>query len=119
VDFELLTNCWREFVGFYVLWYKFVNALCRVFRNFDPCGGMEFLRLDMYLGNEVKKWYIDDSLDQEKPCWAMSSDLYVKRAISEVEQELGHVGQRLSTKVSTPMSAGYRPEVDGTKFLDD
>lgn len=74
---------------------------------------------DMYLGNEVKKWYIDDSLDPEKPRWAMSSDLYVKRAVAEVELELGHVGQRLSTKVSTPMSAGYRPEVDGTKPLDD
>jgi hypothetical protein len=71
---------------------------------------------DLYLGNQVKKW----DLDGERTCWAMSSDLYVKRAVSEVEKELGNVGEclHLPTRTTTPMSAGYRPEVDGTPLLD-
>jgi len=74
---------------------------------------------DMYLGNEVRKWQIDDDETPEKTRWAMSSDLYVKRAISEVEKELSYVGDMLTTRAVTPMSSGYRPEVDGTPLLDD
>ena len=51
-------------------------------------------------------------------CWAMSSDLYVKRAIADVERELAQVNQKLRTKVSTPMSSGYRPELDQSPELD-
>jgi hypothetical protein len=69
---------------------------------------------DLYLGNQVKKW----DLENGDTCWAMSSDLYVKRAVAEVEKELEKVGDRLSTRASTPMSAGYRPEVDATPLLD-
>jgi hypothetical protein len=72
----------------------------------------------MYLGNEIRKVDVDDPDNPGKLAWGMSSDLYVKRAISEVETELNHVGQRLSTRACTPMSAGYRPELDGTKLLD-
>jgi len=72
---------------------------------------------DMYLGNEVKKWNISDCDNPEKPCWAMSSDLYIKRAVSEVKNELDKLDQHLSTCTHTPMSAGYRPEVDGTGLL--
>ncbi len=46
------------------------------------------------------------------------SDLYVKRAVTEVEHELEEIGKRLRTKVSTPMSHGYRPEIDTTPELD-
>ena len=50
----------------------------------------------------------------------MSSDLYMKHAVGEVEKELGEVQQqlRLPSKVSMPLSAGYRCEVDGTKLHD-
>jgi hypothetical protein len=44
----------------------------------------------------------------------MLSDLYVKPAVTEVECELEEIGERLSTKVLTPMSHGYRPEIDTT-----
>jgi hypothetical protein len=51
-----------------------------------------------------------------KVCWAMSSDLYVKRAVTEVERELEEIGERLSAKVSTPMSQATAlrstPELD-------
>jgi hypothetical protein len=73
---------------------------------------------DAYLGAEVKKWTIDGADNPTKVRWAMSSDLYVKRAVTEVERELEEIGERLSTKVSTPMSQGYRPEIDTTPELD-
>jgi hypothetical protein len=71
-----------------------------------------------YLGAEVKKWLIDNSSDPLKTRWALSSDLYVKRAVANVEAELAELGQKLSTKVTTPLSQGYRPEMDATPELD-
>ena len=48
----------------------------------------------------------------------MSSDLYVRRAIQGVETELDKLGQSLKSKISTPMSTGYLPELDATPELD-
>ncbi len=48
----------------------------------------------------------------------MSSDLYVKRAVTKVERGLEEISEYLSTKVSTPMSQGYQPEIDTTPKLD-
>jgi len=73
--------------------------------------------LAMYLHNEARKWNISDCDDPEKPHWAMSFDFYVKRAIAEVKNELGKLDQCLSTRASTQMAAGYRPEVDITGLL--
>ncbi len=70
------------------------------------------------MGAEVKKWTIDGAENPSKVRWAMSSDLYVKRAVTEVERKLEEIGERLSTKVLTPMSQGYRPEIDTTPELD-
>jgi hypothetical protein len=72
-----------------------------------------------YLGAEVKKWTIDGAPDPEKQRWALSPDLYVKRAIDNVEKDLEEVGERLSTRVTTPISQGYRPELDTSLELDD
>jgi len=73
-----------------------------------------------YLGAEIRKHTIvySDGSQSEKPCWAMSSDLYVKRAIAEVERELAEIDQCLKKTVSTPISNGYRPELDITPELD-
>jgi hypothetical protein len=68
---------------------------------------------DEYLGAEIRKY--DKGT---KEVWAMSSDLYVKRAIADVETELSYLGQGLRTKVTTPMSSKYRPELDETPELD-
>lgn len=73
---------------------------------------------DIYLGADVKKYYIEGSEDPEKARWAISSHTYVKRAIAEVEVELGKVGKKLPTKVKTPLSTGYRPELDLSPELD-
>jgi hypothetical protein len=68
---------------------------------------------DEYLGAEIRKYDTGT-----KEVWAMSSDLYVKRAIADVETELSYLGQGLRTKVTTPMSSKYRPELDETPELD-
>ena len=48
----------------------------------------------------------------------MSSEKYVKQAVSDVEKELSDVDQCLPTRVSTPLSQGYRPELDQSLELD-
>ena len=73
---------------------------------------------DAYLGTEVKKWTIDGAENPSKVRWAMLSDLYVKRVVTGVERKLEEIGKRLSTKVSTPMSQGYKTETDTTPELD-
>jgi hypothetical protein len=73
---------------------------------------------ETYLGATVKKWYIPGSDDPGKVRWAMSSEVYVKRAITDVKTELALVDKILPTKFTTPMSAGYRPELDQSPELD-
>lgn len=73
---------------------------------------------DMYLGAKIEKYKIQGSDDPTKTRWAMSSDLYIKRAVADVEAELLRVGDRLTSTVSTPLSSGYRPELDTTRELD-
>jgi Reverse transcriptase (RNA-dependent DNA polymerase) len=71
---------------------------------------------DMYLGAEIRKWQIGDD---PKTRWAISSDMYVKQAIADVETELALAGEMLVGKVSTPISPGYRPEIDSTPELNE
>ena len=74
---------------------------------------------DAYLGAEIMKWTIEKSDEPTKPRWAMSSDAYVKRAVVEVERYVvTKSGKRLPTKVTTPMTQGYRPELDVSLELD-
>ena len=47
----------------------------------------------------------------------MSSDMYVKHAITDVELELAQNDQHLQTKVHTPLS-GYHPELDSSPELN-
>ena len=48
----------------------------------------------------------------------MSSNLYVKHAVTEVERELEQIECCLSTRFTTPLSQGYRPELDVSAELD-
>jgi Reverse transcriptase (RNA-dependent DNA polymerase) len=68
---------------------------------------------DVYLGADVKKFAI--GVDQS--AWGISPDLYCKTTVKEVERKLAEIGQKLATRVSTPMSSGYRPEMDVTPEL--
>ena len=73
---------------------------------------------DTYLGAQVSKFYIDGAPDPGKPRWAMSSEKYVRQAVSDVESELSGIEQCLPTRVTTPLSQGYRPELDQSRELD-
>jgi hypothetical protein len=48
----------------------------------------------------------------------MSSEKYVKQAIADVETELEKVDQCLPTRVTTPLSQGYRLELDQLRKVD-
>ena len=73
---------------------------------------------ELYLGSQVSKFYIEGAENPEKPRWAMSSEKYVKQAVADVELELSNVDQCLPTRVTTPLSQGYRPELDQSREVD-
>ena len=72
---------------------------------------------DLYLGARISKYYIPGSDDPEKARWAMSSDDYCKSAVANVETELDKVNSKLPKTVETPLSSGYRPELDSSREL--
>jgi hypothetical protein len=68
-----------------------------------------------YLGAQVLQYKLPDNKDKVR--WAMSSQNYITNAIKTIESELMKVGKALSTNVKTPLSSGYRPELDITPLL--
>jgi len=72
---------------------------------------------DTYLGADVKKYHVPGDR-ANKPLWAMTSETYIKRVLKEVEAELAKVNQYLSKRAATPITLGYRPELDTTRELD-
>jgi hypothetical protein len=52
-------------------------------------------------------------------CWTMSSEKYVRAAVSNLDKELAGQGLRLRPKCPTPMTSGYRPELNTTAELKD
>ena len=75
---------------------------------------------DLYLGAEISKYFIEESDQPTKVRWAMSSDSYVKNAVETVEGSLKEVRLEFlpKKKIETPISAGYKPELDSTAELD-
>jgi hypothetical protein len=73
---------------------------------------------DTYLGSQVSKFYLNGLDDPGKPRWAMSSEKYVNQAVANVKKELARINQWLPTRVTTPLSQEYRPELDESKELD-
>ena len=67
---------------------------------------------DVYLGAQLDKMSVDGFEG-----WTMSSEKYVKSAIENIEQTLAESNQRLPTKCRTPLSSGYRPELDTSPEL--
>jgi len=68
-----------------------------------------------YLGADVIQYTLPD--DASKQRWGLSSHHYISEAIKNVESELTKIGRTLSNTVSTPLSSGYRPELDVTPLL--
>jgi len=73
-----------------------------------------------YLGADVFKITIHDGSPSEpaKQVWAMSATEYVKRSIQEVERELALQDAYLPKRFETPLSSGYRPELDFSPKLE-
>ena len=73
-----------------------------------------------YLGANVFKHVIHDGNQDgpRKEVWAMSPNEYVKKAIQEVERELSFSESFLPKRVETPLSSGYRPDLDFSPELD-
>mgnify|MGYP003326537431 FL=1 len=67
---------------------------------------------DMYLGARLKQRRLGTQL-----CWTMSSYDYLQAAIKNIEEKLVKTGGKLQVKALTPMSSGYRPELDVTEEL--
>jgi hypothetical protein len=70
-----------------------------------------------YLGATKQPGSGNDTLPTD--CWSLSPNVYVKRAVADVERTLDEIGQKLKTKVTSPLSAGYRPELHATPKLVD
>jgi hypothetical protein len=70
-----------------------------------------------YLGAKVSKYRLEHSDNPDKVRWSLSAEDYVNRAVKDVETELEKVGKALPTKVTTPMTADYRPELDRSQLL--
>ena len=67
---------------------------------------------DIYLGAQLDKMSVDGFEG-----WTMSSEKYVKAAIENIEQMLAESNQRLPIKCRTPLSSGYRSELDTSPKL--
>jgi hypothetical protein len=89
-----------------------MNAIAELYRIKDNC----IAKPDQYLGASIIQYYLPQ--DQTKVRWGLSSQQYVVEAIPNVETELSNIGKCLSNAVITPISSGYRPELDVSPSLD-
>jgi hypothetical protein len=70
-----------------------------------------------YLRAKVSKYQLEHSNNPDKVCGSLSAEDYINLAVKDVETELEKVGKALPTKVTTPTTADYRPELDQSKDL--
>jgi len=70
-----------------------------------------------YLGAQIKEHRLPDN--PSKVVWSISAEKYVREAMCVVELDLGKLDRCLPGNVPTPLSSGYRPELDVSAILDD
>lgn len=63
---------------------------------------------DLYLGGQVRKVQLPD----DTVAWAFGSSKYVQAAVKNVQEYLMKTGEKLRSRADTPLSSGYRPEID-------
>ena len=68
---------------------------------------------DFYLSATISKMLNSDGDE----CWVMDSDKYSESAVKNVEEALNKKGLRLPSKCRTPLSSGYKPEMDDSAEL--
>ena len=61
-----------------------------------------------YLGGKLREVTLDNGIT----AWAFGSCQYVQAAVKNVEDYLTSKGEKLPYKAPTPLSSGYRPEID-------
>ena len=61
-----------------------------------------------YLGGKLREVELENGTN----CWAFGSAQYCKSAVENVEAYLAKKGMTLQAKAPTPLSNGYRPELD-------
>ena len=66
-----------------------------------------------YLGAALSQFENSDGV----VCWAMSADKYCKAFVDNIEDALAKKNLRLPGKCVSPMTHGYRPEMDCTAEL--
>jgi hypothetical protein len=65
---------------------------------------------ELYLGAQIKEFCVPSQ--PSSPCWSISAEKFLKEAIRNLEIDLKKIDKRLPGSVSTPLSSGYRPELD-------
>ena len=69
----------------------------------------------IYLGGAMRQV----ELENGTKCWAFGSAQYVKAAVQNVETLLKKSNKTLPARAPTPLSNGYRPELDTSEDLDE
>ena len=67
-----------------------------------------------YLGGKLREVTLDNGVS----AWSFSSTQYVQAAVKNVEEYLSSKGEKLVAKAPTPLSNGYRPEIDMSPELE-
>jgi len=68
-----------------------------------------------YLGGKLR----EVTLENGAKAWAFGSCQYVQSAVRNVEDHLAKAGEKLPYKAPTPLSSGYRPEIDVSPELGE
>jgi hypothetical protein len=71
---------------------------------------------EVYLGADLGCFSLPDNPSKQQ--WSMSSMNYVQQAVANVEKDLDEIGKRLSTKITSPRSSTYQPELNVSPVLD-
>jgi hypothetical protein len=69
---------------------------------------------DLYLGAKVSSVQLPNQVD----AWGLSPTKYVTEAIKNVEHYLSEHNMKLPNRAGTPLTSGYRPEMDVSPELD-
>jgi len=68
-----------------------------------------------YLGGKLREVTLENGVS----AWAFGSTQYVQAAVRNVEEYLQKKGEKLVVKAPTPLSNGYRPEIDLSPELEE
>ncbi len=68
-----------------------------------------------YLGGNLRLVTLDNGVK----AWAFGSCQYIQSTVKNVEEHLAKIGEKLPYKAPTPLSSGYRPEIDVSPKLGE